>query len=155
MMTRLSCDVLKALSGKTLATAESCTGGGIGAALTSVPGSSEVYKGGIICYTNWVKERILGVDPELLEHYGAVSLPVAESMASGVRKVLDTDVAVSVTGLAGPGGDTYGNSVGTVFVGYCDHNKMYAIEYHFDGSREEVREKAICAALDLILKENI
>ena len=63
MMTSLTCDVIKALKGKTLVTAESCTGGGIGAALTSVPGSSEVFKGGIICYTNWVKENILEIDP--------------------------------------------------------------------------------------------
>ena len=150
----LSCNVLKTLSGKTLVTAESCTGGGIGAALTAVPGSSEVYKGGIISYTNWVKEQILGVDPTVLERHGAVSMLVAESMASGARKLLDADVAVSVTGLAGPGGDEYGNPVGTVFVGYCDQNKLYAREYHFDGSREEVREKTICAAMNLILIEN-
>ena len=73
MMTNLTCDVIKALKGKTLVTAESCTGGGIGAALTSVPGSSEVFKGGIICYTNWVKEHCLGVDAAVLEKYGAVN----------------------------------------------------------------------------------
>ena len=108
-MTSLCCNVLETLKGKTLATAESCTGGGIGAALTSVPGSSEVFKGGIICYTNWVKENVLGVDREVLDKYGAVSWPVAGYMASGVRKLLKADVSVSVTGLAGPGGDVYGN----------------------------------------------
>ena len=81
MMTNLTCDVIKALKGKTLVTAESCTGGGIGAALTSVPGSSEVFKGGIICYTNWVKENLLGVDENVLEQFGAVSEPVAKMMA--------------------------------------------------------------------------
>ena len=103
-MTKLSCDVIFALQGKTLATAESCTGGGIGAALTAVPGSSKVYKGGIISYTSDVKIKALGVKPDLLSAEGAVSAKVAEAMAIGVRKVLNTDIAVSVTGLAGPDG---------------------------------------------------
>lgn len=154
MMMRLSCDVLTALKGKTLVTAESCTGGGIGAVLTSVPGSSEVYKGGVVSYTNWVKENILGIDREVLEQYGAVSSPVAQAMAAGVRKLLQADVAVSVTGLAGPGGDDFGNPVGTVFIGYCDKNKLLAREYHFSGSREQVRNQAIQATLELILQEN-
>ena len=111
----LCCDVLKALQGKTLVTAESLTGGGIGAALTQVPGSSEVYKGGVICYTNWVKENILGVPGEILAQDGAVSLRTAEHLASGVRALLKADVAVAVTGLAGPGGDEFGHSVGTRF----------------------------------------
>ena len=149
-----SCDVLTALKGKTLVTAESCTGGGIGAVLTSVPGSSEVYKGGVVSYTNWVKENILGIDREVLEQYGAVSSPVAQAMAAGVRKLLQADVAVSVTGLAGPGGDDFGNPVGTVFIGYCDENKLLAKEHHFSGSREQVRNQAIHATLELILQEN-
>ncbi len=154
MMTHLSFDVLHALRGKTLVTAESCTGGGIGAALTAVPGSSAVYKGGIVSYTNQVKQSALGVDKALLETYGAVSVQVAQAMAEGVRKVLQADVAVSVTGLAGPGGDNYGNPVGTVFIGYCDSAKLYAKEYRFSGSREDVRNQAIQAALELILQEN-
>lgn len=121
-MTTLCCEVLSALAGKTLVTAESCTGGGIGAALTAVPGSSNVYKGGIISYTNWVKHHLLGVDEGLLETVGAVSAPVAEAMARGAREALQADVAVSVTGLAGPGGDEFGNPVGTVFIGYCDES---------------------------------
>ena len=79
-MMKRCCEVLKALEGKTLVTAESCTGGGIGAALTAVPGSSSVYKGGIISYTNWVKHHLLGVDEGLLETVGAVSAPVAEAI---------------------------------------------------------------------------
>ncbi len=154
-MTSLTCDVLRALSGKTLATAESCTGGGIGAALTAIPGSSEVYKGGVISYTNWVKENILGVDGEMLAQYGAVSAQVAQAMAEGVRKYLQSDVAISVTGLAGPGGDDFGNPVGTVYIGYCDTNKQYAKKYCFSGDREKVRQSAISAALELILQENI
>lgn len=154
MMMRLTCDVLNALSGKTLVTAESCTGGGIGAALTAVPGSSAVYKGGVVSYTNWVKEKILGVDGQLLERCGAVSEQVALAMAEGVRARLKADVAVSVTGLAGPGGDDYGNPVGTVYIGYCDKAKAYAKEYHFAGSREAVRNQAIQTALETILQEN-
>ena len=147
----LCCDVLKALSGKTLATAESCTGGGIGSALTAVPGSSSIYKGGVISYCNEIKHRLLGVDEALLEACGAVSAPVAEAMAAGARTVLRTDIAVSVTGLAGPGGDEQGNPVGTVFIGYADHRGVLSREYHFYGDRDAVRAAAVEAALQLIL----
>ena len=151
MMTHLSSDVIKTLQGKTLVTAESCTGGGIGAALTAVSGSSAVYKGGIISYTNWVKENALGVPGEMLSKFGAVSAPVAKAMAEGARRALQADIAVSVTGLAGPGGDEYGNPVGTVFIGYADANKSYANEYHFLGDRETVRQQAIQMALRVVL----
>lgn len=153
-MTRLCCDVLAALRGKTLVTAESCTGGGIGAALTAIPGSSEVYKGGIISYTNWVKQNLLGVEAAILEKYGAVSAPVAKAMADGVRKALQADIAVSVTGLAGPGGDEYGNPVGRVFIGYCDESVSESREFTFDGDRERVRRQAAEAALKLVLEHN-
>ena len=151
-MTSLCCDVLKALKGKTLVTAESCTGGGIGAALTAIPGSSAVYKGGIISYTNWVKENLLGVSREVLDSCGAVSAPVAKAMAEGARKALQADIAVSVTGLAGPGGDDFGNPVGTVFIGYSDEAISLAKEYRIAGDREAVRNTAIREALALVLK---
>ena len=154
MMTSLCCKVLKVLEGKSLVTAESCTGGGIGAALTAIPGSSEVYKGGVICYTNWVKQNILGVDPLLLKQYGAVSRPVADAMASGVRKLLKADIAVSATGLAGPGGDEQGNEVGTVYIGYDSNKKAEVRKFQFSGDREAVRHQAIEAALNMIL-ENV
>ena len=147
----LCCDVLKALEGKTLVTAESLTGGGIGAAITAVSGASAVYKGGIISYTNEVKRGVLGVSPQTLELHGAVSCRTAEEMAIGARKLLKSDVAVSVTGLAGPGGDEYGNPVGTVCIGYCDENESFAVKYHFDGDREAVRNQTIRAALELVL----
>lgn len=150
----LASKVISALAGKTLVTAESCTGGGIGAALTAVSGSSAVFKGGVISYTNWVKAHVLGVDERLLEQVGAVSAPVAEAMASGVRRVLEADAAVSVTGLAGPGGDEFGNPVGTVFVGYSDGRGTLSWEFHFSGSREEVRSQAIRAALAIVLEQN-
>ena len=153
-MTKLCSDVLKALEGKTLVTAESCTGGGIGAALTGVSGASAVYKGGIISYTNWVKHNLLHVDETLLNEVGAVSAPVAEAMARGARDVLQADVAVSVTGLAGPGGDEFGNPVGTVFIGYCDETVNVSQKYLFSGSREEIRNAAIREALGLVLDRN-
>ena len=149
-----SFEVIVRLSGKTLATAESCTGGGIGAALTAVPGSSAVYKGGIISYTNEIKMRLLDVDPETLACCGAVSEPVARQMAAGARKTLAADIAVSVTGLAGPGGDEFGNPVGTVFIGYSDERITLAREFHFPGTREAVRNSAIREALRLILEYN-
>ena len=153
-MTHLSSDVIKTLQGKTLVTAESCTGGGIGAALTAVSGSSAVYKGGIISYTNWVKANLLGVPGDMLEECGAVSQPVAQAMAEGARRALQADIAVSVTGLAGPGGDEYGNPVGTVFIGYADATKSCAKKFHFTGDREWVRNQAVRAALQMILEEN-
>ena len=154
MTTSLCCEVLEKLKGKTLVTAESLTGGGIGAALTTIPGSSEIYKGGVICYTNWVKEHVLGVPSEILERYGAVSTWTAEYMASGVRKLLQADVAVSVTGLAGPSGDEFGHPVGTVFIGYEDSRTSKVVACHFTGSREEIRNRTIEAALRLILENN-
>ena len=150
-MMKLCSDVLTALAGKTLVTAESLTGGGIGAALTAVSGSSAVYKGGIISYTNWVKENALGVPGEVLRTHGAVSLPVAEAMAIGARRVLQADVAVSVTGLAGPGGDDYGNPVGTVCIGLSNAHESFAVKHHFEGGRDEVRSQTIRAALELVL----
>ena len=154
MKTHLCCNVLQALKGKTLATAESLTGGGIGAALTGISGASEVYCGGVISYTNEVKNRILGVPEEILERYGAVSQWTAGHMAAGVRKLLHADVAVSVTGLAGPGGDEYGNPVGTVFIGYEDASRSAVRHFVFSGTREDVREQTIREALKLILEYN-
>ena len=154
-MTTLCCEVLEALRGKTLVTAESCTGGGIGAALTAVPGSSNVYKCGIISYTNWVKHHLLGVDETLLETVGAVSAPVAEAMAKGAREALQADVAVSVTGLAGPGGDEFGNPVGTVFIGYCDERIVLSRHFCFPGDREDVRWAAVREALKLVLEQQM
>ena len=150
-MMKLCSDVIKKLKNKTLVTAESCTGGGIGAALTAVAGASEVYKGGIICYTNWVKHNLLNVDSVLLNDIGAVSAPVAEAMALGARSKLAADIAVSVTGLAGPGGDSFGNPVGTVYIGYSDAQKTFSREFHFFGTREQIQKAAIIASLNLIL----
>lgn len=150
----LSAKVLTALAGRRLATAESLTGGGIGAAITSVSGASAIFVGGIISYTNEVKHRVLGVPVEILDTCGAVSAPVAKAMAEGARRVTGADVAVSVTGLAGPDGDEFGNPVGTVFIGYADGKIAFSREYHFEGDRADVREQTICAALALVLEQN-
>ena len=152
-MMSLASNVITKLQGKTLATAESCTGGGIGATLTAVPGASKVYKGGVISYCNEIKESALSVPGDLLSAYGAVSAPVAEAMAWGAKDSLNTDIAVSVTGLAGPDGDDFGNPVGTVFIGYADKNGTMSCKFLFEGNREEIREQAIKAALQLILKK--
>ena len=155
MTNPLASEAVRLLSerGLTLSTAESCTGGGIGAALTSVPGSSQVYLGGIISYTNAVKEMLLGVPRELLDSVGAVSAPVAEAMAKGARAVTGSDFALSVTGLAGPGGDEFGNPVGTVFLGCAFGESVFSREFHFPGDRERVRQAAVEEALRLVIQE--
>ena len=142
------------LQGKTLATAESCTGGGVGASITAVSGSSAVYKGGIVSYQNEIKRDLLGVSEKDLMELGPVSGPVAEQMAKGARKALQADVAVSVTGLAGPGGDAYGNLIGTVYIGYADALGSCYDCYHFTGDRESVRTQAIKSALKKIIEKN-
>ena len=153
-MMKLCSDIIEGLKGKTLVTAESCTGGGIGAALTAVSGASVVYKGGIISYTNEVKQNLLRVDPVILEREGAVSAPVAEAMAKGARNVLNADIAISVTGLAGPGADDFGNPVGTVYVGYSDEKITSSTKFYFDGNREEIRKQAIVESLKIVLQNN-
>ena len=135
-----------------LATAESLTGGGVGQALTSVPGSSEVYKGGIVSYTNEIKQNLLHVSEKNLERFGAVSAPVALEMAKGAREALNAEVGISTTGLAGPGGDDFGNPVGTVFIA-CDWDgRAVCRECHFTGSRDWIRIATIDAALKLALE---
>ena len=150
-MTKAS-EVIKALNGRTICTAESCTGGMIGAALTAVPGSSAVYKGGIISYWSEIKHTLLGVEEETLAKLGPVNAQVAEQMAKGAREALKADIAVAVTGLAGPGGDDYGNPVGTVCIGYSSHERTFTKQFRFDGDREEVRNHAIHAALTIVLE---
>lgn len=144
--------VISRLAGMTLVTAESLTGGGIGNVLTAVPGASAVFKGGIISYTNEVKRDVLGVPEEILQRYGAVSPWTAGYMASGARKLLKADVAVSVTGLAGPSGDEFGHEVGTVFIGFESNARALVKQYRFSGDREAVRMQTIEAALLLVLE---
>ena len=150
MKTEKLISVLKEKS-LTISTAESCTGGGIGHALTAVSGSSAVYAGGVISYTNEVKEKVLGVPAEILEQYGAVSSQTAKAMAEGIRNLLQTDFGVSVTGLAGPDGDGSGKPVGLVYIGVSDKTSADAHEFVFKGDRQSVRAQAVDAAIELLL----
>jgi PncC family amidohydrolase len=140
----LSADVIKlaTTANKRIATAESCTGGLIGAAITSIPGSSTPFKGGIIAYDNEVKVNHLGVFEHDLKTYGAVSEAVAQQMASGALGSLDVDIAVSVTGIAGPGGGTEEKPVGTVWIGLAVKGEApIAIKHNFgDIGRNKVRD---------------
>ena len=149
----LAADVIAALKYKnmTLATAESCTGGGVGHILTSVPGSSCVYLGGVISYANSAKQDILGVTADTLSNWGAVSAQTAEQMAKGVRRLLGADVAVAITGIAGPASDDTNKPVGLVYICAASQEGVTVKENHFSGSREEVREQSIFAALKMIL----
>jgi len=138
--------------GYTLATAESCTGGWIGKELTAIPGSSAHYLGGVISYTNGVKERLLGVPAETLARFGAVSQSTAAAMAEGARLALCADVAVSATGLAGPGGDGSGQPVGRVYLGCSGPMGTVVRECDFTGDRGEVRQQAVRQALHLLME---
>lgn len=138
--------------GYTLATAESCTGGLIGHLVTSVPGSSEYYIGGIIAYSNAVKRDVLGVPEEILRTVGAVSSECAEAMARGVRALLKTDYAVATTGIAGPGGGTPTKPVGLVYIACAGPEGTVVEEHRFTGDRWENIAQAAEAALHLLLR---
>jgi len=145
-------DLLKAKH-LTLTTAESCTGGTIGKQLTAVPGSSEVYLGGAITYSNELKHRLLGVPEETLETAGAVSEETAFAMASGACSRLGSDCAVAVTGIAGPGGGTPEKPVGLVYIAAQVSGKARCLRCLFSGDRETVRERSTAAALNLLREE--
>ena len=138
--------------GLTLATAESCTGGLIGKLLTDVPGASQVYKGGVISYTNEVKHALLGVEQETLDVCTAVSRETAHEMAKGAREVVRSDVGISTTGLAGPDGDGTGRPVGLVYVALDMEGFSYCRELHLAGDRAEIRARAAHEALSMLLE---
>ncbi len=141
---------------RTVAVAESCTGGLLGGALSSVPGSSAVFKGGVIAYDNEVKEQALGVDPDLLRTHGAVSEEVACAMAAGVRQRLDVDWGVSTTGIAGPDGGTAEKPVGTVCVGLAGPGtEVRARTIRLGGDRDLIRRWTVAAALDALRQGTI
>ena len=128
--------------GLTLAAAESCTGGLTAKRLTDVPGASAVFLGGVVSYTNGVKERALGVPHDMLEEYGAVSEPVARAMAEGVRRLTCADLALSVTGVAGPDKDDRGHDVGTVYIALSVKNETTVQLLHLSGNRSAIRAAA-------------
>jgi nicotinamide-nucleotide amidase len=136
--------------GKTLAVAESCTGGMVGARLTAVPGASAVFVGGVVGYDDNVKREQLGVPSEVLEQHGAVSEEAARAMAAGAARVFKTTCAVAVTGIAGPGGGTPEKPVGTVWLAALVDGTTTALKRTFPGSREEIRGRSAQAVLDLL-----
>lgn len=138
---------------KTLATAESCTGGMIGRAITDIPGASEVYGFGFITYANEAKEQILGVRRETLEAHGAVSPETAAEMAAGAKRVSGADIAVAVTGIAGPGGGTPEKPVGLVYVGLASERGVRTVKLNLSGDRRRVRLRTVLNALDAVRRE--
>ena len=145
--------LVKALAAKgmTCATAESCTGGGVGRAITDVAGASAVFRGGVISYDNAVKRDVLGVPETVLATKGAVSGECAAAMAEGARRLMKADFAVSVTGIAGPGGGTAEKPVGLVWFGMADAKGAVAGNRIFPGGRDDVRTAAVEHALGLLL----
>ena len=137
--------------GLTCATAESCTGGSVGGAITAVPGSSAVFLGGVISYANEVKRDVLGVPQEILDTHGAVSPECAERMATGARHLLKTDLAVSLTGIAGPDGGSAEKPVGLVWFGLATKDGVRTEKKVFAGDRAAVRAQAVDHALGLLL----
>ena len=138
----------------TIATAESCTGGSLGKIITSVPGVSSIYGYGFITYANEAKEGILGVSPKTLEEHGAVSSETALEMAIGARNVAKSDIAISVTGIAGPGGGTEEKPVGLVYIAIADKDGAEYRKLNLDGSRDEIREKT-CEKVFELIKEKL
>jgi len=136
--------------GKTIAVAESCTGGLIGAKLTNISGSSEYFERGVVTYSNQAKTQLLGVPPEIIEKYGAVSEEVAILMAEGVRGLAKTDYGLSATGIAGPKGGTPEKPVGTVCIGFAHENDSFAQKFQFAEDRITNRERATQAALNMV-----
>jgi len=136
--------------GRTVAVAESCTGGLIGHRLTQVPGSSVAFLGGVIAYHNAVKERVLGVPAEILEREGAVSEATALAMAEGARRLLRADVAVAVTGIAGPSGGTDDKPVGLTYAALAGPEAHTCERYVWHGERDANRESSAEAALALL-----
>lgn len=134
----------------TLSLAESCTGGAVAARIVNVPGASEALMCGFVTYTNRAKRKCLGVKKSTLKNEGAVSANCAKEMAKGGAKAAETDVCLSVTGLAGPGGGTEETPVGTVFMGCCCAGKTTTREFHFTGNRSRIRGQAVAQALTFI-----
>lgn len=137
-----------------IVTAESCTGGMLSKLLTDLPGSSKIFDRGFITYSNESKVEMLGIAPSDIEVYGPVSAEIAKGMALGALKKSRANIAVSITGIAGPGDDTFFSTpAGTVYIAICsDDDQMLCLPHFFTGSRQEIREMAAKKALDLLLR---
>lgn len=144
-------EILKA-TGKTLSTAESCTGGMISSLVTSVPGSSEYFLGSVTSYANSVKENVLGVSPKIIEEYGAVSSECVSAMAEGVRQLTGSDYSVATSGIAGPGGGSDQKPVGTVWIGVSSHMGTETFSLRFNSDRKRNIERFSSSALHILLK---
>jgi PncC family amidohydrolase len=140
----------KALS---IATAESCTGGLLSHVLTGVSGSSGYFIGGVVAYSNRIKEAVLGVKPDTLEKYGAVSSQTAHEMAAGIRKQFFTDIGLSTTGIAGPTGGTPEKPVGLVWIGISTPKGTHTVECHFDGDRMQIKFSTVQKILLTLLED--
>ena len=139
-------------SGLTLALAESCTGGLIAARITALAGSSAYFAGAVVAYSNQVKEQVLRVPATLLKQYGAVSEPVARAMADGVRGLIGSDLALAVTGIAGPDGGTEEKPVGTVIIAISDRLGSQVEQFRFAGTRGQVRDQTVEQGLSMLKK---
>lgn len=150
----LSRELLQALydNGKTLGTAESCTGGRIAQTIIAAPGSSNYFKGGIVCYADNVKEKLLHVDCAVLEEHTAVSEPVARQMVIGACEALGSDYAIAATGIAGPGGGTQQNPVGTIWLAYGSPDDVRTLKLNDDNGRDKNISAATSTALRLFLE---
>jgi PncC family amidohydrolase len=151
----ISCrELLSRASGRgiSICTAESCTGGLVGGALTGVPGASSVFVGSAVCYSNDSKTRILGVSPDILSRYGAVSAECASAMAAGARRIFHADMALSVTGVAGPDGGTEDKPVGLVWFSLEAVWERKVFSCFFNGERDEIRHKAVGTAIEILLR---
>ncbi len=149
-MSDLALHELFAASGRTLATAESCTGGLIGHRITNIGGCSAYYLGGLVTYSNEAKQALLGVPERMLMEHGAVSEAVARVMAEGVRAVFGTDYGIGVTGIAGPGGGTAEKPVGLVYIGVSKHGQTSVSREVFSGDRLSVKDQTATRALHLL-----
>jgi len=137
--------------GLTISAAESCTGGWIAKLMTDTPGSSKYFLGGVVAYSNEVKTKALGIPADLLEKFGAVSEETCRAMCLGVRNLTASDVAVSVTGIAGPDGGSPEKPVGTVYAGFCVGEDVFVKLFHFAGNRNAIREKTCRGTLSYLL----
>ena len=140
---------------KTFALAESCTGGNIAHVITLIPGSSKVFKGAAVTYANATKTKVLGVPSEMIEKCGVVSQDVVESMATGVRSLMDADYGVATTGIAGPSGGTDENPVGTVWIGVASASNVVSKCFNFGKDRENIINRATIAAYEMLRQELI
>ena len=136
------------LEGITVGFAESLTGRLISSSVVAIPGASAVFKGSIVSYTNEVKENVLGVSPDIISAHTEVSAECAKAMAEGAKSVLGVDLAVSVTGIAGPTGELPGKPVGTVYMGYCFRDISGALRLNFEGDRDTIRTCTVLEALN-------